>query len=792
MKQRDFLILLFLASMFFGGGYSARAQTPGEVDLQVSAGLDGKCRADSWMPVHVLVSNRGTDLSSASLEMRIPTYDEPSGTPLTVPAAFPAEARKAFDLYAYPNGSTGKVLLTLNVEGKLYRRVSTSIQCVGRDDVLIGVLGDSVPASIMPPRAKNNAINTSFAFLNADNLPDQPFGLEALSALVVMPQSDTRTLRPEQIEAIRLWVLGGGNLLVIGGGHWTNALGLRELLPVQPQGSTEITALAQPEVLLAAPLTISTGQAAEDASSVLYSATQQPLFFYHIYGEGLVSYLAFDPNTLSEVGLAEKLFAASGWQASPGSAQIIAFSLPDSGYSNIYGALHSLPEYVRFPITLVCVFLSAYLLLLGPISFKVLRKRREWVWASSLVLALGFTLFMILVGTRLRGKPLLQQFTIVQAWDKSETAVVRGIGGVYSPNRTRITPQADRQMWLFPFRSDSSSPLAAVELAPQGVQLSNVSFNVSTMAHFGMAYLHPAPDYQASLQIVWQEDALRLQGTLTWNEDLPLQDSTLVTENGIYFLGEIHPGVNQIDIMLSGSNIFLSSPNNDYTTYPLLLPRISPSSDTSKFLAQQLSNESQSETPDYIKDQRYNILANAIRNTPSPTPRRVWIVGWQQADSSTQARWSLSGTPIANEGQSLYVLSVSGDITPPGTSYQLSYHIEDLGQMSYISSGEQVSFEGWLPGGRNGFDNAYTMRKCTLEIAASADAQKASLALWNYDTATFDQFNVPASGRVEIENPTPYFSSTGLFQIQIENIDQNDILRIEKMLIIPEYEVSNP
>lgn len=789
MKQRGFLIFLFLASMFLGGGYSARAQTPNDVDLQISAGLDGKCRQNSWMPVGVLVSNRGADLPSTDLEIRIPSYDEPSGTPITIPAALPAGARKAFSLYAYPNDNTGKVVLTFKVDGKLYRRTSTSIQCVGRDDVLIGVLGDTVPAGIMPPKSQSNA--TSIAFLDASNLPDQPFGLEALSALVIMPQSDTRTLRPEQVEAIRLWVLGGGNLLVIGGGHWTNALGLGELLPMQPQGSTEITALAQPETLLAAPLTISTGQAAEDASTTLYSAAQQPLFSYHIYGEGFVSYLAFDPNTLSEAGLAEKLFAASGWQVSPGSAQIIAFSLPDSEYSNIYNALHALPEHIGFPLTLVCVFLVAYLLLLGPVSFRILRKRQEWIWVSSLVLALGFTLFMLLVGTRLRGKPLFQQFTIVQTWDKSETAVVRGIGGLYSPNRVRITPQADRQMWLFPFRSDSS-PLAAVKLAPQGVQLPDLSFNVSTMAHFSLAYLHPAPDYQASLQIVWREDALRLQGTLNWNEDLPLHDSTLFTENGSYFLGEIHPGINHIDLMLSGSNIFLYPPN-DYPPITFRSPGITPSSnDTSRILAEQLVNRSHGQAPDHIKNQRADILAEAIRNLPFSTPQRIWIAGWQQKDSPEQPGWSLSGTPITNEGQTLYLLSVSGDITPPGTRYQLSYNIDDVNQWNYLYPGDQILLEGWLPGGRNGFNNAYMMRKCTLEITASSNVQNASLALWNYDTEAFDEFNVPTSGRVEIENPTVYFSSTGLFQIQIGNTDQNDTLHIKKMFILPEYEVSNP
>ena len=51
------------------------------------------------------------------------------------------------------------------------------------------------------------------------NLPDRGVGLEAVD-LMLISNADSGQLSPDQRDAIRDWVLGGGHLIVAGGSRW--------------------------------------------------------------------------------------------------------------------------------------------------------------------------------------------------------------------------------------------------------------------------------------------------------------------------------------------------------------------------------------------------------------------------------------------------------------------------------------------------------------------------------------------------------------------------------------------
>lgn len=801
MKVRVvFFLLIFAAILLPWGSHPTRAQSlPDGLQIQLETGLDGLCRVHEWMPVRVRVSNNGADLPNARLEIRVPTYGDSKRPVYTITSDLPGGGRKAFTIYVYaPPNTDGNIYLFLKVNNKTLGSVQTRVHCLPEDEILLGVWGDRAPEEMFSTALYSNMPRPSIAFLSAENLPDQPFGLDALSALVIGPQSDTRTLRPEQVQAIQLWVLGGGNLLVIGGGNWTNALGLQALLPMQPQGSVMVNGLTWPQTTFDTPLTASSGPAASDAYSALYSTDNQPLFFQHRYGAGEVAYLALNPDLLPDASAKQQLFSTIPWNVLPGSQHWIGFRSTDGPYDPLYNALHNLSQQQKFPIWLVCSFLGVYLLLLGPVSFRLLRRHRERIWGSSLVLALGFTLFMITAGTRLHGRLVFNQLSVVQAWEQSDTAVVRGASGLYSPRRTRLSPHTDRQVWMSVMQPDSFSPMADIEFAPGGVRLPDTLLNVSTMVHFTTAYTSPAPDYQSALEIGWKEGSLLVNGTLTWNEDFPLHNAVLITNNGSYALGEIRPGENIFSIRALKNDIHLSSTDyNNYNVYNGFpswpnnangAPQI--------FTSIMQTDHYASYQDDFWQAQRQDILLSAVRKIPYQPSEQVWIAGWAQGNNKRfTPQWSLSNLPLQLDGEQLYLLSTNiilGAAPSSGKAYTQIHEITVPDQLSYIYPNDEDTFNGMLPNGLYGWQGQYTLNEAALDIVTKPTGQAVTVALWNRETETFDVLPPPVNDHIEIPKAWQYFSPEGMFTIRYTNPDSNDVLRIKKMRLTVIYVMGGP
>src|SRR5207237_10506049 len=125
-------------------------------------------------------------------------------------------------------------------------------------DYFCGVLArdastyDFLTALDLPPPIRR----ARTAPLDPSTIPERAQLLGSFDCLII-DNAATAQLRPEQLEAIQVWVGTGGLLIEVGGATWQSTLGPlpSELLPVEPTGLTSVQSLSSIGDLLQPPLT---------------------------------------------------------------------------------------------------------------------------------------------------------------------------------------------------------------------------------------------------------------------------------------------------------------------------------------------------------------------------------------------------------------------------------------------------------------------------------------------------------------------------------------------------------
>ena len=112
------------------------------------------------------------------------------------------------------------------------------------------------------------------------------------------------------------------------------------------------------------------------------------------------------------------------------------------------GALSTLPALDVPPAELLLVVIVAYILLIGPISYFVLRRidRRELAWVTAPILVVLFTACSYGIGRTMKGGDVVvNEISVVRTTSEGGSATVDTFSGIVSPDRSTydLTVEAD-------------------------------------------------------------------------------------------------------------------------------------------------------------------------------------------------------------------------------------------------------------------------------------------------------------------------------------------------------------
>jgi hypothetical protein len=440
-----------------------RVASANSLTFQVKAGFDERYRNGDWVPIHITLSNYGADFSgilstsnplgpvmqaAGFTSVPISTYQQP----ITVRHGTQQEITMYLPLYTF-FGPVNIPVQLLDAHGKVLQSQSATLYSLNEEDVFVGVLTDQCPGTVILSAAKNlvspsreilrcaqndngfsplqalalpsESGSVKVQFLDVKTLPDIAKVLDNFN-LIVLDNFSTSRLSHQQVTALGTWVNQGGALIEIGGAQWQRTLASlpTSLLPVSVYGMSSlfVNLNAVKDLPLDSPTNVILGEknlplpdtlqpsiivsqaTASPGAHTILSAGAMPLLVQAQHGQGNISFLAFDPTTppiLSWSG------ATSLWKGllyrSLGERIVPSDDGPSPNIDIAYGLAklqHALLPYASPTAWILVLVFIAYLLILGPLRWLILRfardrrfKQRAWSWRIALSSILIFSLF---------------------------------------------------------------------------------------------------------------------------------------------------------------------------------------------------------------------------------------------------------------------------------------------------------------------------------------------------------------------------------------------------------------
>jgi hypothetical protein len=352
----------------------------------------------------------------------------PSGTPLTALARNPqlpgvpaAAGQSAYQLHLTVPSRTSRTVAVLapdffNMVQAMMGGRMLAAQTVDHPTVIpVAVLSDVETAADGILGLHFDRFTPRVAEYNSANgFPSSALDLAGYTT-VVIDQFDTASLSEAQVQGLRDFVGFGGTLVVAAGSGWRRSVAPlpAELQPLRPQ-TTGTMSLAPLATLVGASVPARTvpaaiGTLASGARRLLDGDGGAPLVAELTYGAGKVVELAYDP---SGDGTGQTPYAALGWTQAlgrsieqvPGSTPMASSLLgPDPGFTALLPSAGDAP---LPPLWLVAIVLLVYVLIAGPLSYLVARRRLgrpALFWAAVPLSAAFFTGAFYVVGSALQG-----------------------------------------------------------------------------------------------------------------------------------------------------------------------------------------------------------------------------------------------------------------------------------------------------------------------------------------------------------------------------------------------------
>ncbi len=458
------LLIVVSGSLSVHQARSAPSGTPPGLSMEARAAFDGYFKYGEWLPVWVELQNRGPDLVA---ELWVRVTGNRGTTVYASPALLPTGSHKRIPIYVLPNNfshvlevqlmANDDLLHTQEVPVKAQANISYLVGLVApRRDSLTLISGASLPGQERP----KTLINLSLA-----DLPERAAGLRSFDCLI-LNDTDTSTLTPEQKAALETWVDQGGRLVIGGGvGATRTVAGLpHTILPLSPSGEVALGTLsaltdfaAGQAVLVPGPFVVATGD--ESQGRTLVAQDGVPLVRERAVGNGYVDFVALD---LTASPFDAWTGTTAFWERllSPGAAYPDwlppDLSVRQMRSSQMAYALSRLPALDIPSIRSLGLLLTLYVVLVGPGNYLVLRwrKRLQWAWLTVPLLTLTFSAGAFGLGYSLRGADLILNRIAVIELRPDGAAGVTSYLGLFSPTRRSYEVEVTESNLLSPLTPD--------------------------------------------------------------------------------------------------------------------------------------------------------------------------------------------------------------------------------------------------------------------------------------------------------------------------------------------------
>ena len=533
--------LVGVAAVAFGPLALAGAGA-GTLTMNARILLQGHARAGSWAAVQVDLQNDGPEIEG---ELRMDSGSDNRARYAMV-VKLPTNSRQTYVLHAQPPAFGRNVKVDLVAGDQVVESVTVAYLIHDATQLVVGVLAERPAGIVSQIKLPASAFGAAPAIvpLTIADLPERVEGWAPLDRLV-WQDVDTNQLSVGQLDALRRWLAAGGRLVIVGGSAGIGTLSAfpDEILPYRPTATIDVdpsrlTAVLGPvpdgaTILPAMAGTLVRGRALVTSGDRVVSADTA-------YGSGRVTLLGFDPTT---AWLAESRSVDALWRS----------ALPDrigdgtllADDSQLVQAVYQLPLLALPPTAGLLAILVTYIVVIGPISYLVLRRidRRELAWLTTPILVLAFAAASFGYGVLQRGtNVVVNEVAIVRGAPDTTEATAQVYFGIFSP--TRSTYQVDVPQGALlaspingdPFGQGTTTLDILQGTGPeQPSAVRNLTVGTSSLRIVRAELPVTAPRMRVDLQLV---DGV-LIGTFENASDEKLEGVAVVLGNAVAVLGDV-------------------------------------------------------------------------------------------------------------------------------------------------------------------------------------------------------------------------------------------------------------
>ena len=435
--RRGVRILAAIALVFTAlGPVAGPAAAVGEPTMEARILLGGHARLGSWVAISVHLKNDGPAVSG---ELRLAGGSQ-GQTSFGMAVELPTQSDQVHVLYGQPPAFGTSLSVSL-VDGD--RTIATAKPTFTTHDatqLVVAVVAEHPERIVgnLDLLPNQNQIAPAIVTLSPDDLPER---VEAWSAIdrIVWQDVDSERLSTPQRDALRGWIAGGGRLVIAGGTAGPKILSAfpDSLLPYRPVVTTDVPASTLSGILGQIP----PGATALPALSgsmiggrTLVAIGDQVVAAERPYGSGSVALIGFDPTV---DWIAKTDTSGSLWRRLLPARTSGGLTFSDDSF--LVNAVSQLPTLALPPITGLLALLIAYIVLIGPINYLVLKRldRREWAWITMPILIVVFAAGAYAYGAVLRGSDVIvNEIAIVRGAPGATEGSAQAYLGVFSPSRS--------------------------------------------------------------------------------------------------------------------------------------------------------------------------------------------------------------------------------------------------------------------------------------------------------------------------------------------------------------------
>ena len=555
--RRSVSFLLAVLAVLFVAPSAAGADA---VTMTARPLAGGHVRVGAWSAIEIEIANDGPAIAG---ELRLGS-DVAASSSYAALVDLPTGSRKRYVLYAQPSIFGRNLGVTLVSDGTAIAKAAVPVTAHDAYQSVIGVVAEepgpliaALNAALVDPRVAAPAVVS----MSPEDLPAR---VEAWSAIdrLVWQDVDTAKLEPEQMAALRTWLGLGGRLVILGGSTGATTLGNLpdDLLPYRPTGTVDASP-ADVTSLLGGAVEVDRSVPALGGTliggTVLGRSGDAVIAAERTIGQGRTMIIGIDPTSKEVAGTPA---AQALWRrAMPlaASAVVNPLALPDD--SGIVSALNNLPAVGLPPLEQLATLLIAYIVLVGPVNYLVLRRldRREWAWLTMPLLIVIFSVGAFGLGRALKGSDtIINTIAIVRGAAGAEAGLGQVYVGVFSPSRRTFDVSVGGGALLsnpisVQQQGAGAAPLDILLGDPARVRGYAIGFGV--LRGFRAETALPVPKVESDLAL---NDG-RLQGSVTNTSEKALEDAAVVYGGSVAKLGDLAPGASaKIDLQLGTNQAF--------------------------------------------------------------------------------------------------------------------------------------------------------------------------------------------------------------------------------------------